>query len=1071
MRGTCSKFPPAPSWVLNKGQDGTRGALGENQGLAPCFKRSGDLATPASVGVSDAGMQKDGLAKARHLNVANCVSTAVVHSMTTARARLERGWARSVNSHFSVLELSMSVDEQGEASKLLFKECLERISGILKSFALVFVSRRSLRGADLFTNKEFGRFVGSLRQTAEVLASYSLANQVKSGVKYHLDVILAKAFHDSQPVPVPSFLEGTENPNLFRGWLGVAVKRALHRRDQSFIYSLTKGAPQSWPSANFGEVMVAFEKHRRLLGTPKPPPPRDILEKIVTVMKQYFPEATPESSTTYFTPDEGEMYLEDPRMLTLESSASKFMPTQRACRQLGRGEGGGLMLVPPLVGLAKDFDLRSLQHALVDWRERAYLASTIQFEQGVSIQERVLKESSQDRVDIEISQLRNSISSGLLRKKNGKSIVPKELKDALESEKVEVTSKVTYHPPSCQSFSWLQPSYRGLPRSERQTYRLNDVTAVGLCEAGFKVRIITKGDGPTSALLQPVQGWLLSCWKKTPWHTMKPSDSDLTERIQGIADSWQELLKKEENPEFDSEEEEDPWNRRESFTRFFGKGGSDEPCWMSGDFEAATDQLKKEITLTAASQVGGSYGDLLLLSFAPARVKYSFPLIPKKVLPPPVNQYSGQLMGHPCSFPLLCVANISTFLVALDRWIVDAWNSGDEAVHRHRMRFMGWVRGNVVVNGDDILAFIPPSLYRIWKVVTTEAGLVPSKGKNFFSSDTLQINSQVFRVNAGTVRRVWYLNQRLVTGMSVKNGDTIASPVDTAREFNKVMGGIPWAASCLPMVFSRWPVKTWSPIINGIPVTPNWFLPAHLGGWGADPRFGPDDVRVTPGQRRLAAMFVSKTDSQPAMALYKVLTGTKSIEACRLAERLSLVRFRFGDYVPTEHEELISSADAGWFGRLTYFSRARATNIPMGDVALSRKFFPKNYHAVPMSLEGIAAYWTLQIFTNTALPPVPPFLPPVGLGDRKVQMRDGILDFLDDLRLDNLGQSNTRVGFDHETHHGIDSDSSSGDMEITPHRLRPFPVDLPGQIGKVSELTLLEAVKMQSRASNLPLRW
>ena len=42
---------------------------------------------------------------------------------------------------------------------------------------------------------------------------------------------------------------------------------------------------------------------------------------------------------------------------------------------------------------------------------------------------------------------------------------------------------------------------------------------------------------------------------------------------------------------------------------------------------------------------------------------------------PSVDLYDGQLMGHPLSFPLLCVIKLSVYRTAIDRWVNSAPNN------------------------------------------------------------------------------------------------------------------------------------------------------------------------------------------------------------------------------------------------------------------------------------------------------------------------------------------------------------------------------------------------------------
>lgn len=92
-------------------------------------------------------------------------------------------------------------------------------------------------------------------------------------------------------------------------------------------------------------------------------------------------------------------------------------------------------------------------------------------------------------------------------------------------------------------------------------------------------------------------------------------------------------------------------------------------------------------------------------------------------------QSNGQLMGHVLSFPILCLVNYLVFRLVF--------------------RDLGRDAPNVLVNGDDILFCATPTEYQLWKERTTECGLIPSLGKNLFSDRIAQINSVLFKVSTG----------------------------------------------------------------------------------------------------------------------------------------------------------------------------------------------------------------------------------------------------------------------------------------------------------------------------------
>lgn len=211
-------------------------------------------------------------------------------------------------------------------------------------------------------------------------------------------------------------------------------------------------------------------------------------------------------------------------------------------------------------------------------------------------------------------------------------------------------------------------------------------------------------------------------------------------------------------------------------------------------------------------------------------------------------------MGNNLSFALLCIINLSIYFTSLQRWLEkDSKDPDRRELYLH-------LKKAVIVNGDDIAFSSSRELYEIFIQVAGEAGFEISVGKQFLSPHFLQINSQVFRVNGYSVKRCHYLNLNLLSGNNIKSGDSgrYSTPTGIASELNLMLEDIPWAASCVPMALNRFKH------LHKDRFSPNWSLPAHLGGYGLNPKFV-NDPTPTRDQRLIAARFLQ----DPSLALYR----------------------------------------------------------------------------------------------------------------------------------------------------------------------------------------------------------
>lgn len=433
-----------------------------------------------------------------------------------------------------------------------------------------------------------------------------------------------------------------------------------------------------------------------------------------------------------------------------------------------------------------------------------------------------------------------------------------------------------------------------------------DVEIVAIPEPG-KFRIISKGDGYLYSALQPFQKVLLESWKV---HKSSTMTIDLTSRVQEIDRELSEL-----------------------------------PYWCSVDYEAATDLLKKDASLAALGGIPENiFSDLAFLSMQSGRAFYPDGTVG--------NTDEGQLMGHPLSFPLLCVINLATYRVAIERWVQD----DEKDDRRPGIAKKMWSR--VLVNGDDMLFKCDGSFYPIFLSAAKDMGFKISQGKNYLSPDCCMINSKVFRRVNGVMKRFGYLNQRLITGRNVKSGEAKATPCQIGKDLSEMVEYCPWAKCSLSAAFSRWRKDFYGSFYR-----PNWFLPVHLGGFGVDPKHAVK-YHVTRSQRELAARFIDS----PALALYRL--KSLDIPTAKIAGAVANWRMIPGSYVPESFESRETADD--WLVKLAYASLVQG-NKPVDDrVMISRLGRERERKPRRLSQDELELYRNVQFFAS-GLPECPPF--------------------------------------------------------------------------------------------------
>jgi hypothetical protein len=144
--------------------------------------------------------------------------------------------------------------------------------------------------------------------------------------------------------------------------------------------------------------------------------------------------------------------------------------------------------------------------------------------------------------------------------------------------------------------------------------------------------------------------------------------------------------------------------------------------YLSGDYKAATDNLKGWVSDTIADEIANrlKLGESERMLFKRSLTGH---LIDGK------PQLRGQLMGSITSFPVLCIAN-----AALCRW----------AIETTELRVYKLQDAKLMVNGDDVALRSKKGVYEKWRDITAFAGLEESLGKTYVSREFIDINSTSF---------------------------------------------------------------------------------------------------------------------------------------------------------------------------------------------------------------------------------------------------------------------------------------------------------------------------------------
>jgi hypothetical protein len=272
-------------------------------------------------------------------------------------------------------------------------------------------------------------------------------------------------------------------------------------------------------------------------------------------------------------------------------------------------------------------------------------------------------------------------------------------------------------------------------------------------------------------------------------------------------------------------------------------------AWLSGDYSAATDNLRKNLTVHA-------WRSVCERAHFPSWVRR----IGEKALVEHVVHYkdevivqqNGQLMGSVLSFPILCIINAAICRVPFD-YDVSQPTSGlwadyeGELFAKKRLALRDLP---ILVNGDDCVMRYTEQQKELWALTADKAGMAPSPGKCYYSDRFLQMNSDLFLQGKDGFSRIPFLNFSLASLVKAKGGDQrgLDSLGSISREFCRDFSG-----KMRQRALSIW-IRRMAPVLKRrIPKGMPWGIPEWFGGVGIPLDVSTVAETLTPYQSLIAS--------------------------------------------------------------------------------------------------------------------------------------------------------------------------------------------------------------------------
>lgn len=319
--------------------------------------------------------------------------------------------------------------------------------------------------------------------------------------------------------------------------------------------------------------------------------------------------------------------------------------------------------------------------------------------------------------------------------------------------------------------------------------------------------------------------------------------------------------------------------------------------WVSGDYKAATDNIKSAYTTAAFETLlkhvsdwretlsgpsiieDETYKNILRSVLYNSTISY-----PKDTGLDDVRQRNGQMMGSPLSFPVLCMINLLAYYEAMKEYLIFCNPNLDVA--NLNIRSMP-----VKVNGDDILFRTNPKFYSFWLKSIREVGFELSLGKNYVHPSVLTINSQCFLYKSNDITqevsfsKIGYLNAGILTGQSKLSIRRSGDLLPLCDWYNLVLDGANNKHQAHKDFLFYHKERVAIASNNG---DYNLFVDTHLGGCGFKNLAG-IEVKYTSFQRRFANFMRTNFGSYMTPKSYKSRIFRPLIETDKKSDSLDLV--------------------------------------------------------------------------------------------------------------------------------------------------------------------------------------
>jgi len=246
--------------------------------------------------------------------------------------------------------------------------------------------------------------------------------------------------------------------------------------------------------------------------------------------------------------------------------------------------------------------------------------------------------------------------------------------------------------------------------------------------------------------------------------------------------------------------------------------------YCSGDYKAATDNLKRCVITAVVSQIP---------NFEEISRQFGTALIDDFIAT------NGQLMGSILSFPILCVINKLVYECVQD--------------------MLPGQSTKPVINGDDILFKGTLEFIKLWYKYTEEAGFIPSKGKSLVDKNNFTINSRPYNANGKQL----FANLKLT---HVKG--TPQEECDALKEFVKGASGSELNDQNIKKYLRYFPTFGKS---KGFKIWRKYrseYMPTEAGGLGLFPF---DVTKITNLQKMYTCYYLTTIKKQPLTYLQREL--------------------------------------------------------------------------------------------------------------------------------------------------------------------------------------------------------